>query len=324
MPIRYAIRSERKVPLTAAESAQLKTQGYSAPEMKCSYEDVPPVVADVDEENGMYALFSESGVKLSKWMTVKKPEEVEQALMLGRRKPGSPLKDSIGQEISQGDYVFTHSHDHRNLELSQVVRNMSAKMVVEQLANTPYWSGSSALRTRNPHSFIKVPTEVIEGGVVIPEKWEKRFSIDIGTKQSRVYREEHFVPIDKTTARQDTAGHFCFYDSKNAPVTGWISIIPDNNYDAELLARKVHAGKKLVEELPVPLTDAMGTDILLGDIVFSNDNHTNDFMLCEVIGFTKERVRLVAYESAGVAGYRIITLNWPKNILKLPINIINA
>ena len=327
MPIRYAIRSARATPLTNDEQAELRSDGYSAFEARYSYEDVPPVAADMDEENGVYALFSEVGVKLSEWMTVKKPVEVENALRLGRSKPGAVLKDSMGQEIRQGDYVFTHSHDHRNLELSQVVRNIKTKVVVEQLSGAYYWSGSSALRTRKPSCFLKVPTELIEGGGAVPEQWEKRFSVDTSTPQDMGFKEEHFVRVDEATARKDvTAGQFGFFDSNGAPVTGWIPIAPDNDYDKDLLARKVHAGRKVVEELPVPLTDAMGTDILLGDIVFTNDNHTNDFMLCEVIGFTKERVRLVAYQNAayggmGLTGYRIITLNWPKNIIKLPITM---
>jgi hypothetical protein len=189
-----------------------------------------------------------------------------------------------------------------------------------------YWSGTSGMRTRTPNSFIKIPSALIEGGEVIPEQWEKRYIIHEVSDVNIVGAEHRsiFVPVDAATAMQNEQGHFGYFNSNGTPVTGWISIIPEK-YDKEDLEKTVHAGKKVMKESPVPVTDAMGTDIELGDIVFSNDNHPNDFMLCEVIGFTKERVRLVAYDCPTVSrktrGYRLVTLNWPKNIIKLPITI---
>lgn len=320
MPIKYAIRTKRTSPLTRAEQTELKTQGYSGLEVKYSYEDVPHIVAEMDEENGVYAAFSEAGVKLSDWMTMKKPEEVQKEIELARKKPGTPLKDSIGQDIYHGDYVFTHSHNHQQLELSQVVRNLKVKTVVEQMTDAYYWSGTTALRSRKPNIFIKLPTPLIEGGEVIPEKWEKRFSVYKTEDRRKNYEETDFIPVDEAHAMQGSTGHFGFFDPKGKSLIGWVPASPDA-CDQELLDRTVHAGKKVVKELAVPLTDIMGTDILLGDVVFSNDNHTNDFMICEVIGFTKERVRLVAYGRFGITGYRLVTLNWPKNIIKLPIAI---
>jgi hypothetical protein len=323
MPIRYAIRTERTTPLTRREATELKAQGYSAYEGRYSYEDVPPIVAETDETNGVYALFSSNGTKLSDWLLLKKPEVVEKELVLGRKKPGAALKDSIGQDIKQGDYIYTHSTDHQKLELSQILRNLKTKMIVEQISDSYCWSNSSGIRNRNPHSFIKIPSEVMEGGEVIPEQWEKRYVIhEIHERNGSAHRSV-FTPVDEATAMREETGHFGYFNSKGILVTGWVDVTP-SKYDQETLEKKVHGGRKVMDEPPVPVTDAMGTDIQLGDVVFSNDNHTNDFMLCEVIGFTKERVRLVAYDCVrgrNIFGYRLVTLNWPKNVVKLPMTI---
>lgn len=322
MPIQYAIRTKRTVPLTRAEQYEYKERGYSWFDMNYSYEEVPFVVADMDEENGVYAFFGDNGTKLSDWMLVKKPEETEKAYVLGRQKPGSALHDSIGQVIQPGDYLYTHSHDHQNLELSQLVRTMRSKIIVEQLTDSHRWT---KLRSRDPNSFIRIPTELMEGGTVVTEAWTKQYSVREAdeSEDGWVVRSEQFHFTDEATTKAEPGGHVGYFNSQNDIVSGWIPVTPSAN-DAKLLSSKVHAQKKVVDSLETPLTDIMGTDILLGDFVFSNDNHRNDFMLCEVIGFTKERVRLVGYSYRGgrsLRGYRVITLNWPKNIVKLPITM---
>lgn len=320
MPIKYAIRTKRTSPLSRAEQYAHKAQGYSWFDMNYTYEDVPPVVADMDEENGVYALFGDNGAKLSDWMPVQKSEETKKAFILGRQKPGAIMRDSIGQVIQSGDYLYTHSHDHQNLELSQLVRTMRSKIVVEQLTDSHYWT---KLRNRDPYSFIRVPTEIIEGGEVVPEAWTKKYSVRDTSASTPTRFVEEFILVDEATAEAEKEGYFGFFNSKDEIVSGWITVTP-NVFETKPLASKVHAQKKVVQSLPVPHKDAMGTDILLGDFVFSNDNHCNDFMFCEVIGFTKERVRLVGYNYKGgrsLRGSRVSTLNWPKNILKLPITI---
>lgn len=322
MPIQYAIRTKRTTPLTRAEQYEHKAQGYSWFDMNYTYEEVPPVVADMDEENGVYALFGDNGTKLSDWMLVKKSEEIQKGYLLGRQKPGAMMHDSIGQPIQLGDYLYTHSHDHQSLELSRLVRTMRSKIIVEQLTASHYWT---KLRTRDPHSFIRIPTELMEGGEVTPEPWTKRYSVReiIQNHNNRGVAGEQFHFTDEATAREELDGYVGYFNSRNEIVSGWIAITPSPS-DAKLLASKVHAQKKVMDSLETPLTDIMGTDILLGDFVFSNDNHFNEFMLCEVIGFTKERVRLVGYDYKGgrsLRGYRIVTLNWPKNIVKLPITM---
>ena len=320
MPIQYAIRTKRASPLTRAEQYEHKAQGYSWVDMNFSYEEVPHVVADMDEENGVYAFFADNGMKLSDWMLVKKPEETQKAYVLGRQKPGTTMHDSIGQRIQPGDYLYTHSHDHQNLELSQLVRTMRSKIIVEQLTDSHRWT---KLRSRDPHSFIRISTELMDGGEITPEPWTKRYSVRevLANHNSRGVGGEHFHFTDEATALAELDGYVGYFNSRNEIVSGWVSVTPSPS-DAKLLNSKVHAQKKVVESLETPLTDIMGTDILLGDFVFSNDNHYNDFMLCEVIGFTKERVRLVGYGYKGgrsLRGYRIVTLNWPKNIVKLPL-----
>lgn len=322
MPIQYAIRTKRTSPLTRAQQEERKAQGYSWFDMNYSYEEVPHVVADMDEENGVYAFFADNGMKLSDWMLAKKSEETQKAYVLGRQKPGATMHDSVGQPIQPGDYLYTHSHDHQSLELSQLVRTMRSKIVVEQLTDSHYWT---KLRTRDPFSFVRIPTELMEGGGITPEPWTKKYSVREILRDHNNWgvRGEQFHFTDEATALSELDGYFGYFNSRNEIVSGWIPITPSPS-DAKLLSSKIHAQKKVVESLETPLTDIMGTDILLGDFVFSNDNHFNEFMLCEVIGFTKERVRLVGYDYKGgrsLRGYRIVTLNWPKNIVKLPITM---
>jgi hypothetical protein len=250
-----------------------------------------------------------------------KPSEVQEAFILGRSRPGADLLDSVGNLLSPGDYLFTHSNDHRNLELFQLARTMRSKIVVEQLIDA---SSQQRLYTRKPYSFLRVPAELMEGGDVAPESWTKRYSVlEILDIDQWGDRSGDYHPTDEATAFADPNGFVGYFNPRNEIVSGWLPVHP-NPYDAKSLDSKVHAQKKVVDSLDTPLTDAMGTDILLGDFVFSNDNHSNDFMLCEVIGFTKERVRLVGYDydyrgGRSLRGRRVVTLNWPKNILKLPL-----
>jgi hypothetical protein len=320
MPIHYAIRKERTEPLTRAEQAKLYAHGYSAYEARCVFEDVPHIVADMDAENGMYALFSEHGTKLSDWMLMKKHPEVEEALILGRKKTGAPLTDSVGQTIKQGDYLFTHSNDHKYLLLNQVVRNLKTKVILEELRGLHSWFKTSGLITRNPKTFIKISSTVVEGGGDMPDVWEKQFAVrEVGSTPNGS-AVERYVRATESIAQGEEHGCFAYFNAEGALVSGWINIIP-SKWELPELEAKVHAKKKLYDVPPAPMKDALGAEMQLGDVVFSNDNHYNNFMVCEVIGFSKDRVRLIGYEPNGrsLRGRRVITLNCPANIVKLPI-----
>jgi hypothetical protein len=323
MPTKYAIRTRTDVQLTRQEQYMIDTQGWKVPEDKYTYEEVPAIVAEFDTENGVYALFSSNGVKLSEWLLITQVDDVQKQWRLGRTKPGPVLKDSIGQDINQGDYLVAHRQKEESLELCQVVRNMQTKTATENLSSSRFASTAKAIQSRDPETYVKLPSELIEGGMIPTQHWEKRFALRFAEHIPYQGTREDYTLVDEDTAMKDESGHFGYFNN-GVLVSGWIPC-PLNPHTARSLEDKIHSKKKIMESLEVPLTDSMGTDIVLGDWVFSNYSNATLFMLCEVIGFTKDRVRLMGYANTsphmGLQGQRIITLNPPKNILKLPVQI---
>ena len=274
-----------------------------------TYEDVPADVAEMDEERGAYAYYSHNGRRISDFVPVKIKAEAEEALAKERRNPKSSiLRDSIGQSFIRGDYVLTHNPEHTALELGQVVRNLPTKSVVRSFAQP--WL--SRLRTRNTSALLRIPPEFIHGGEAPEQKWTIQYKGMAGTHAQG--RTEWLLP--NRAAALTANGYFQYMNAEGRAVT---PVIPIENEGFIQMCREqtTHGQKKLVEH-DIPMTDAMGTDILVGDWVFSDDNHWAKFFLCEVVGFTRDRVRLICYDDYG----RIFTtLNWSKNIIKLPVTI---
>ena len=318
MPIQYAIASTRTTAVSPDERAELEARGYFGAELNFIYTIVPVGVAEADEEFGRYALFSHNGTKVSKWLKTTKPAKLVELLRSGEKKPGDALKDSLQQDVTRGDYLLAHSPDNRRLELSQVVRNTQIKTFTESLVDTQH-SGTDtedAVRPHLPETHIKIPADMLDGGTVIPELLEKRFAL-LETKQIPIT----CTVVDEATATKDGKGFFGYF-LRGEPVTGWIPCAV-STYEQKLWDNEEEAQK---EALSVPVTDIMGTDILLDDWVFTSNNHYNTFMLCRVIGFSADKVRLVAYKKYSTdedsRGYRIFTLNWPKDIVKIPLTVI--
>lgn len=315
MPIKYAVRTIH--PLTPEQEAEKKRLSYLR---KITYEeDVPHIVADMDEENGMYAIFSTNEVRLTDWLLLKTTDSLQKLLMLGRAKPGPILKDSIRQDIVQGDYVMTHNYDQSGLELSLVVRNLNVKVETQHLTNVRSWDDS--LRKRNPEATLMIPKELIDGGTPIKEFWEKRFALREGADKATGRGVRYHAVVEGAARLDEESGCVGYFNSKGELVTGWVPY-EASQWEEDYLKKPVYNRKKVVEVLDVPMTDALGTALTLGDFVFSNDNHYNTFMLCEVMGFTEEKVLLLGYNkhsNASSQGYRAISWNNPQKIIKLPI-----
>jgi hypothetical protein len=317
MPIQYALRSRRDTPLTSRENTELVELGYSPIELHYSFDDVPPVVAKSFENNGVYAVFSSKGRKLSGWVPAKPSPYIQAEHQKAIKRPGKPLLDSIKQELNRGDYALTHTYSHKELELVQVIRNTPTKTVVEPLTSD-VWLGSNKPRTINPHSLLRIPSELIEddGTTSAVEQWEKKWAIRTivenwepkwGMRTSQTY-----VETDEITATNHDKGHFGYFNSSGNLISGWIPFLSPG-YLQFTVDKTKHSGKKITESVDVPITDVMGEDILLNDWVFSNDNQGHHFSLYKVIGFSKDAVRLDSFGR--------LTLNNPKNIVKLPFSI---
>lgn len=318
MPIQYAIASHRPGPISPEEQAGLEALGYFGSELNFIYTIVPATVAEADEEFGRYALFSHNGTKVSKWLRTTKSAKLVEILRTGEKKPGEVLKDSLQQDVVRGDYLLAHSHDYTRLELSQVVRNTQVKTFTENLVDSQQYGTDTenAVRPHLPETHIRIPADMMTGGTVIPELLEKRFAL-LETRQTPIT----CTVVDEETAINDGKGFFGYF-LNGEPVTGWIPYVL-SQYEQKLWDSEEDAQKVA---LSLPLTDIMGTDILLKDWVFTSNNHYNTFMLCRVIGFSEDKVRLVAYKKYNTEessrGYRIFTLNWPKDIVKIPLTVI--
>lgn len=307
MPIQYAIRTQRTSPLTREEQDAFKAQGFAEFEINYSYEDVPHVVADMDEENGVYAFFSTNGTKISDWMLVKKSDENQKAYALGRQKQGALLYDSIGQLIHPGDYLYTHSrYYHSKLELTQLVRTLRSRIVVEYLTDS---HSQTKLKTDDPSSFLRVPAELIEGGEVAPTAWTKQYSLREMVDDGSRFGSANYLITDEATAQANPKGHFGYFNTENKIVGKWVPFI--------LTPEETEVRNRVWADLDTPLTDALGTDLLIGDLVFSVARNRNNFLLGEVIGFTKGKIQLVRYNH----WVRDIKVHSAKDVVKLPITM---
>lgn len=305
MPIQYAIRTERTSPVTREEQNDFKAQGLSEFEIGYSYEEVPPVVAAMDEENGVYAFFADNGKKISDWMLVKKHDEIQKAYALGRQKQGALIYDSIGQPIHPGDYLYTHNrYYHSKLELTQLVRTLRSRIVVEYLTDS---HSQTKLKTDTSSSFIRIPPELVEGGKVTPATWTKQYStremVDDGSRFGSV----NYLITDEATAQANPKGHFGYFNAENKLVGDWVPVLPTHD--------ETEVRNRAWADLDTPLTDALGTDLLLGDLVFSVARNSNNFLLGEVIGFPTGKVQLVRYNY----WVRDIKVHSSKDVVKLPI-----
>ena len=321
MSVKYAIRKRLPdVPLNKEEQYMVDTQGYVVPEDKFSYEEVPAIVAEVDTENGVSAVFSSNGMKLSQWAPLKKSPELEKLWALGASKPGKPLKDSIGQDVQRGDYIMTHATKQTTLELSRVIRTTGSKVIAENLSSPAFSSTAKSVKPRDPKSVIRIPYEMIDGFFGDPLLFEKRYAIRNAETIPYIGIKEEYLETTNVGASKSDLGHFAYFNG-NQLISGWIPYSePVNSYSFEAAKRR----SKIERSLEVPFTDAMGTDIRADDWVFSNDNHAHGFSLCRVIGFTKNRVRLVGYKEYTYLhrqGHGVVSDNWPKNIVKIPVTI---
>lgn len=307
MPIQYAIRTQRTSPLTREEQDAFKAQGFAEFEIDYSYEDVPHVVAEMDEENGVYAFFSTNGTKISDWMLVKKSDENQKAYALGRQKQGALLYDSIGQPIHPGDYLYTHSHYyHSKLELTQLVRTLRSRIVVEHLTDS---HSQTKLKNDDPSSFLRVPPELVEGGKVTPAPWTKHYSICERVDDGSRFGSVNYLITDEATAQANPKGHFGYFNTENKIVGKWVPVIPT--------PEETEVRNRAWADLDTPLTDALGTDLLIGDLVFSVARNRNNFLLGEIIGFPNGKVQLVRYNH----WVRDMKLHSSKNVVKLPITM---
>lgn len=320
MPIKYAVRTP--IPFTEEQEADHARLGYQRWPLKFTYEeDVPPIVAEMDEENGLYAIYSANGVRLSDWLVLKTSESLQKEQAQGNAKPGPTLKDSIQQDINAGDYLLTHNYDQNSLELNLVFRNLNVKTVAHQLTNERSWADS--VRKRNPEATLKLPKELIDGGAILNEVWEKRFARRQQETVSNQRILSVYFTVDEIAAANSEEGFFGYFNSKGELISGWIDCAI-NPWTEKEVKEGTYKRKKAVDSLDTPVTDALGAELSVDDWVFSNDNHYNTFMLCQVLGFTDEKVHLLGYSKYrnSMDGHRITTWNNSKKIVKLPIEII--
>lgn len=315
----YAIRSDIMPGLLTPEQENDLTHRFlNYDDRESVYQRVPQIAAEVDEENGRWAIFATSGERLTHWRVLEEAKSSPEDL-------GPVQIDNFGQELVAGDYAFSHGTDFESLELSQILRNTKARCVAEKLSSQSY---SANISNRDPFALFRVPIEVIEGGVIPTMEFDTIYSVreEILNEQNKL---DPFVVTDEATARNDVDnGYFSLIHSTSpvaCTVTGWIKIAT-SQWEDKALAKKKFGHKFIVTQLETPLTDAIGLELFVGDWVVTGDNHYSDFMLAKVIGFTDNKVHVVGYKRYGaklIEGSRDITMNWPKNVVKLPIQINN-
>jgi hypothetical protein len=308
MPFRYAIQAE---PLEPVSRHSDLTQSDD------DYEEVPQIVAEMDEKNGRYAVFSSTGKRVGDWLPLKKNDRLQGQYDGWLIKESPVLKTGMGQKINRGDYVLAHDSSNKTLILGRVFRNARQRSVVEQFVADWYWG--LTLTHIPSEALLRIPAEMVEDGYVPVERWQKKFAVC--AVDGSTGRKEYY-PVDEATAVAEPDGHFGLFNSEGTLVTGWVRItMPDEELQALGTKLTSPSYKKAVPELSVPLQDIFGTDLLFDDWVFSNHRNRNEFILCRVIGFTKNKVQLLGYSKYNDAGTRVVSLNWPENIVKLPVNI---
>lgn len=317
MPIKYAIRSNKddSTPTTEVSSQEHHAwnDGYA------SYEDVPAGVAEMAGKDGRCAIFSELGSRLSDWNPLYKDEKVAKAWAAGAKDSGPAHRDCMEQIIQPGDYLFSHGFEFRTLDLGVAIRSTKTKVVTEDLTG---WSFSKTeVRNRNPEALLRIPAELIDGGTPRDIEFETMYAIQYETRdENRVTYE--YEQVNEATAKASPNGHFGYFERSNAnSVTGWVSM-EMNQREKETLANTRFGNKHIVQELEELHKDALGSELNLGDWVFTGDNHYSTFIIAKVIGFTDHKVRLHGYQKGyEVNGYRKITMNWPLNVVKIPVII---
>ena len=315
MPIKYALRSMRVTPLPETEQIKYLSLGYSPIELFYSYVEVLPAVAEADQENGVYAVHSYKGQKLSSWVPAAKDASYTAT---PKSKSSSPelLKDSICQELSMGDYAFTHDHTHKNLELVCVMKTMRTKVLIKSL-NENWLAADKRTRSINPASLLKISPNLLgDEEPTVDEKYMKGFAVRTEAYEYPRGPYIAYVEVDEATAKDNPKGQFKYFNSQGDSVSDWMPFATAAYNQLEVSRTQSSEANSPSEDHPVS-TDVMGTDIFLGDWVFSNDNRSHTFKLCQVMGITENKIRLNNFSQ----GERNITLNSPANIIKLPINI---
>lgn len=308
MPFRYAIQAE---PLKPVSRLSIEPQSDD------DYEEVPQIVAEMDEKNGRYAVFSSNGKRVGDWLPLKKNDRLQGQYDGWLVKESPVLKTGMEQEINRGDYVLSHDSSNKTLLLGRVFRNARQRSVVEQFVADWYWG--LTLSHLSTEALLRIPAGMVEGGYVPKERWEKRFAVS--AVDGSTGRKEYY-PVDEATALAEPDGHFGLFNSEGTLITGWVRITMSEDEQLALGTKLTSPSyKKAVPELDVPLKDIFGTDLLFDDWVFSNHRNRSQFILCKVIGFTKGKVQLLGYSKYLDSGTRVVTLNWPENIVKLPVYI---
>lgn len=295
MPFRYAIQAEPLKPVS---------RHSTEPQSDADYEEVPQIVAEMDEKNGRYAVFSSNGKRVGDWLPVKKNKNLQGQYDGWLVKESPVLKTGMEQEINRGDYVLAHGSNNKKLILGRVFRNARQRSVVEQFISDWYWG--LTLAHLYAEDLLRIPSAMVEGGYVPKERWEKKFAVSAFGDTGR----REYYPVDEATAVADPDGHFGLFNSEGSLVTGWVRIAMSEE-EHQALGTKLTSPsqKKMVYDLDVPLQDVFGTDLQFDDWVFSNHKNRSDFILCKVIGFKKDKVQLLGYSKYLDVGTRVVTLN---------------
>lgn len=150
MSIKYAIKYKTPKEELVKKDNGVITNIYT-------YMDVPQEVAEGDFENGVSAVFSVGGKRISSWTKLHDPQRDAD---LAKIKPNPSLPDCLGSMLAVGDYVLTsfgdsHVFSGSHGQILCRVIGFTAKFVkIHNLSN-------SKVIARDPNLLVRVEKSII-------------------------------------------------------------------------------------------------------------------------------------------------------------------
>jgi hypothetical protein len=142
--IQYAIRSETPEHELVREGRSI-TNYYT-------FTLVPQSVAETDEDNGMYSIFTNTGEQASPWTKIHAPYIEEE---LAKLKPFPAMADMFNTPLNIGDYALSAFSERSNyVSLCRVV-GFTAKQV------RVHHFGWNTIMSRNAAMLVRVHDSII-------------------------------------------------------------------------------------------------------------------------------------------------------------------